>query len=370
MITLVAAARPNFMKVAPIWRELRRRQCVVQLLHAGQHTGEVMSDVFLRELGLPEPDVRLTIARGGHGEQTASVLVGVERAFTENRPEAVVVVGDVTSTLAAALAASKLHIPIVHVEAGLRSRNWSMPEEVNRVLTDRLSDLLLTTSPEAAGNLRAEGIDERRVRFVGNVMIDTLLASPRTDAVSRFGLQPRGYFFATLHRPSNVDSRDALADVISCLAAAAQRAPVVFPVHPRTYAHLVEYDLLERLARTVCITSPLGYGDCVTLMASALAVMTDSGGVQEETTVLGVPCLTLRDETERPITVAIGTNTVVGRDHDRLGAELDRIARGEGKRGSIPGGWDGHAAERAVDAIELLLRGEPPPLVSSAARSG
>jgi UDP-N-acetylglucosamine 2-epimerase (non-hydrolysing) len=365
MIVLVAGTRPNFMKIAPVWRALTRRGLGVRLVHTGQHFDASMSEVFFRDLGLPAPDVTLKAGGGTHAEQTAAALVGVEGDLMAHRPALVVVVGDVTSTLAAALAAAKLGIPVAHVESGLRSRDWTMPEEVNRVLTDQLSDLLLTPSRDAEPNLRAEGIAAERVVFVGNVMIDSLHEALRrkTDAVARFGLSPGGYALATLHRPANVDSAEALGATLDALATVAARLPLLFPVHPRTTARAEAMGLLPRLRETPGLrpTLPLGYDDFVTLMASAKLCATDSGGIQEETTALGVPCLTMRGGTERPITVTEGTNTVVGLDAARIAREVDAILAGRGKQGRVPEGWDGKTGERIADALERFLAGTPPP---------
>jgi UDP-N-acetylglucosamine 2-epimerase (non-hydrolysing) len=366
MIYLVAGTRPNFMKIAPIRREIDARRLGVRMVHTGQHFDASMSDVFFRDLGLPTPDLSLSAGGGSHAEQTAAVLVGVEADLLVHRPEVVVVVGDVTSTLGAALAAAKLCIPVVHVEAGLRSRDWSMPEEINRTLTDRLSDLLLIPSPDAVVNLRAEGIAEERIVFIGNVMIDSLryaLARP-TGLLDRLRLERGSYAVVTLHRPANVDTAASLEGTLSVLEAIASRLTTVFPVHPRTVAKLSAFGLDERMRTMPGLISiePLGYNDFVTLYAGARLVATDSGGIQEETTVLGIPCLTLRETTERPITVSEGTNIVVGMNTERIVVEVDAIIAGRGKKGRIPNGWDGSAAKRAVDAIERFLGGSPPPL--------
>jgi len=363
MITLIAGTRPNFMKIAPVWRALEARRVPARLVHTGQHFDATMSEVFFRDLGMPEPDVRLSAGGGTHAEQTAVVLVGVEKELLAVRPQALVVVGDVTSTMAAALAASKLGVPVVHVEAGLRSRDWTMPEEINRVITDRIADLLLTTSRDADENLAREGVDRTRVRFVGNVMIDSLhhaRARP-TDALARFGLSPEGYALATLHRPANVDTREALEATIDALAAIAARIPLLFPVHPRTVARAESLGLADRLRSTAGLRAiePVGYNDFVTLMSTAKLVATDSGGIQEETTALGIPCLTMRQGTERPITVTEGTNIIVGLDREKIGRD---VLAGRSRRGRVPEGWDGHAADRIVDAIVHLLVGDPPPL--------
>lgn len=365
MIYLVAGTRPNFMKIAPIWRELSTRNLPTRILHTGQHFDASMSEVFFRELGLPTPDVTLRAGGGSHAEVTAAVLVGTEADLVAHRPKAVVVVGDVTSTLAAALAATKLGIPVVHVEAGLRSRDWTMPEEINRVLTDQLADLLLIPSRDAEPNLMAEGIPAERIVFVGNVMIDSMHHALRrpTDALARFGLTNKKFALATLHRPANVDDEETLAKTLEAVEAIARRLPVLFPVHPRTSARAEALGLSQRMRSmpNVRLTEPLGHADFVTLMARATVVATDAGGIQEETTALSIPCLTMRQGTERPITVTEGTNTIVGLDVDVIVREVDAILAGNGKRGRIPEGWDGKTGARIVDAIEALIAGTPPP---------
>jgi UDP-N-acetylglucosamine 2-epimerase (non-hydrolysing) len=365
MIYLVAGTRPNFMKIAPIRRALSARGLPTRLLHTGQHFDAAMSDVFFRDLGMAPPDKTLRAGGGSHAEATAAVLVGAEQDLIEHRPEVVVVVGDVTSTLAAALAAAKLGIPIVHVEAGLRSRDWTMPEEINRVLTDQLSDLLLVPSHDARPNLLAEGIAPERVVFVGNVMIDSVkyaLARP-TDVLARLKLSAREYAVATLHRPANVDTREALVATLDALAVIAARLPLVFPVHPRTVARARALGVDDRLSGTpgLRVVEPLGYDDFVTLMGHAKLVATDSGGIQEETTALGIPCLTMRQGTERPITVTEGTNTIVGLDQAKIKAEVEAILAGRAKTGAVPEGWDGRTGERIADALQAFLRGTPAP---------
>ncbi len=365
MVYLVAGTRPNFMKIAPIHRALAARRVETRLLHTGQHFDAAMSDVFFRDLGLPDPDLRLATGGGSHAEQTAAVLLGTESDLVAHRPSVVVVVGDVTSTLAAALAAVKLRIPVVHVEAGLRSRDWTMPEEVNRVLTDQLSDLLLTHSSDARSNLLREGVEPERVVFVGNVMIDSLHWALRrpTDVLSRLGFEPGNYALATLHRPVNVDDAANFTLTLDALAEIARRIPLVFPVHPRTAARASTFGLSERLRSMAGLhtTGPLGYNDFVALMSGARLVATDSGGIQEETTALGVPCLTLRQTTERPVTVTEGTNTLVGLDVSKIGYEVDTVLAGRNKKGSVPEGWDGRAGERVADALQRFLAGTPPP---------
>jgi UDP-N-acetylglucosamine 2-epimerase (non-hydrolysing) len=371
MIAIVAGTRPNFMKIAPVLRALARRGVEARLIHTGQHFDESMSAVFFRDLGLPEPDVMLSAGGGSHAEQTAAALVGVEADLLAHQPELLVVVGDVTSTLAAALAAVKVGVPVAHVEAGLRSRDWTMPEEVNRVLTDQLADLHFIPSRDAAANLIAEGVPRERIVFAGNVMIDSLYDAlgRRTDVLARLGVRPRGYAVATLHRPANVDTREALDLMLDALDTVALRLPVIFPVHPRTVARVEALGVGPRIRAATGIVpiTPLGYDDFVTLLSDARLVVTDSGGIQEETTVLGVPCLTLRTTTERPITVLEGTNVVVGMDPDRIAREVDAICAGRAKRGRIPEGWDGRAGERIADAVVAFLHGTPPPKRAGAA---
>lgn len=348
----VVGARPNFVKMAPLMRALDGYAGIrATTVHTGQHYDERLSTEVLEDLRLPAPDRFLGVGSGRHGAQTARVLAAMEEVLLELRPDVLVVAGDVNSTLGAALAASKLDVRIAHVESGLRSRDWSMPEEVNRVLTDRLSDLLFTHSPEAAGNLAAEGIDGGRVAFVGNSMIDSLR---RYEAVARdrrawerFDLDAHGYVLVTLHRPSNVDCPERLAHIVAALGTLAERVPVIFPVHPRTRGRL-EACGLDPEAHGVRCVDPLGYLDFLSLELAAAAVVTDSGGVQEETSALGVPCYTLRPNTERPITLTAGTNTLIGDDP----AALETIAIGP--RSDAPPAiplWDGHAGERMAACL-------------------
>jgi UDP-N-acetylglucosamine 2-epimerase (non-hydrolysing) len=358
----VVGARPNFMKVAPIMRAMSADPAFApRLVHTGQHYDPSMSQVFFDELGLPAPDLHLGVGSGSHATQTARILIAFEQVLLAERPDLVLVVGDVNSTLACALAAAKLHIPVAHVEAGLRSRNLAMPEELNRLLTDRISTWLLTPSPDADQNLRAEGHPPERIHCVGNVMIDSLLQhrseAARSRVLERLGLAPQGYAVLTLHRPETVDEPDRLAAALAAVALVAKEVPIIYPVHPRTRRHLP-----PALDSGLRLLDPLGYLDFLRLMDQARFVLTDSGGIQEETTVLQVPCLTLRGETERPITVSEGTNLVVGLDPERVGAESRKILRGEGKSGRIPALWDGRAAERIV---AVLARGRPVPAAAS-----
>jgi UDP-N-acetylglucosamine 2-epimerase (non-hydrolysing) len=355
LVAHVVGARPNYMKVAPVYAELERRGDVEQrLIHTGQHYDRLVNDVFFAELPLPKPHVRLDVGSGTHGAQTARALEGLEQAFMELRPDLVVVPGDINSTLAGALAAVKLGIPVCHLEAGLRSFDWSMPEEHNRRLTDHLSSLLLTHSEDANRNLRDEGVPEALVEFVGNTMIDTLFANietARSRALWRdHGLEQRGYVLVTLHRPALVDSPRLLGEAMEALASVASSLPVLFPVHPRTRARLSDVDVGPADVRLV---EPLAYTEFLSLQCGAAAVVTDSGGVQEETTALGIPCFTLRDNTERPVTITHGTNVLLGLDPSRLAEIPQRIRRHRAT--VVPPMWDGLAGGRAAVAIESML---------------
>lgn len=357
-LVAVAGARPNFMKIAPLLRELEARgRFDVFLVHTGQHYDAVMSDGFFSDLGIPAPDQNLGVGSGTHAQMTAAVLEKMEPILTEQQPDALIVVGDVNSTLAATLAASKLGVPIAHVEAGLRSFDRTMPEEINRILTDSISDWLFVTEPAGEENLAREGAHPARVHRVGNVMIDTLmrhLAKAREmDTLERLGLTPDGYVALTLHRPSNVDDPTHLRRLFDVFEEIHRELPVIFPVHPRTRA-VIEQQLGDP-APQIRLTDPLGYLDFLRLMADANFVLTDSGGVQEETTVLGVPCLTMRENTERPITVTAGTNRLVGRDPDAIRQEARKLMDGDRPQGKIPEGWDGGAAGRIVDVLERDL---------------
>ncbi|MFN2597745.1 MAG: non-hydrolyzing UDP-N-acetylglucosamine 2-epimerase [Pyrinomonadaceae bacterium] len=354
----VVGARPNFMKVAPIAEAMRRRgrEFAPLLVHTGQHYDARMSDDFFRDLGLPRPDVHLGVGSGTHAQQTAAVMQRFEPVVLEHKPDWVVVVGDVNSTVACALVCAKLNTRVAHVEAGLRSRDRTMPEEINRLLTDQIADLLLTPSPDADENLRAEGIPAERIRFVGNVMIDSLYAQLERASRSRvredLGVKGEPYAVVTLHRPSNVDERATLARILAALERIGERLPVIFPIHPRTRARLDEFGLADDVraaAPRLRLTEPLGYLDFLRLMSGARLVLTDSGGLQEETTALNIPCLTLRENTERPITVELGTNRVVGTDADRIVREA--FASLDVRRESAPPLWDGQAADRILNAL-------------------
>ena len=354
----VVGARPNLMKMAPLIEEMRRHPQIEQmLLHTGQHYDDNMSRIFFEELGLPRPDVYLGVGSGSHAWQTAQVMIGFDQVCQEFKPELVVVVGDVNSTLACTVTAAKLWIPVAHVEAGLRSFDRRMPEEINRIVTDCLSDLLFTTARDAAENLRREGIDPGRVHFVGNVMIDTLHRHRRraaqSDILADLRLAPLRYALMTLHRPSNVDDRATLEGILSAVGEIQTRLPLVFPLHPRTRKSLEVFGFTAWVdsMSALILTEPLGYLDFLCLMDHARLVLTDSGGVQEETTILGVPCLTLRENTERPVTVTKGTNEVIGSSSERITESTLAILEGRGKEGQVPEMWDGHAAERIVRII-------------------
>lgn len=363
----IVGARPNFMKVAPIHRAIAERGVLEQkLLHTGQHYDVKMSDVFFTDLGMPPPDIHLGIGSGSHTEQTARVMLELEKVFTQEKPDLVSVVGDVNSTLSAALVAVKMGIGLAHVEAGLRSNDRTMPEELNRLLVDRVSDLLLTPSADADANLLREGMEPQRIRLVGNVMIDSLLAARekalQLPTLHDLGLSPRGYAVCTLHRASNVDDPQVLGGLLSALCHVASRLPVVFPVHPRTRKRMADLGLTDSLARTpgLRLVEPMGYLEFLALTSQARLVFTDSGGLQEETTVLEIPCLTVRENTERPITVDVGTNFVVGTDPARIRQAADRILDGQGKKGRVPDLWDGHTGERIARLYEEFLGvGEP-----------
>jgi len=352
-IVCVAGARPNYMKIKPVMDALERRGAEVVLVHTGQHYDDAMNDVFFRDLGIRPPDRFLGVGSGSHAEQTGRVMTAFEPLLDEVAPDVVVVVGDINSTLACALVTAKAGPLLAHVEAGLRSRDWTMPEEVNRVVTDRVSDYLLAPSPDAADNLRAEGYREDQIHVVGNVMIDTLLANleraRQTDVLRRHGLEPKGYGLVTLHRPANVDDPEVLTALLTALGEIAADCPLLLPVHPRAAGRLAELGV----PGGITLIPPAGYLDFIALQDSARLVLTDSGGVQEETTALGVPCVTLRDNTERPITVEQGTNVLAGRDPDRIVATAARVLA-DPPAPRRPALWDGRASDRIA---EVLLTG-------------
>ena len=357
-IVNVVGARPNFMKIAPLMVEYRKYpdQFEPLLVHTGQHYDNNMSKLFFEQLQLPKPDVYLGVGSGSHAEQTAKVMVEMEKLLVAGRPDLVVVVGDVNSTMAAAIVAAKLCIPVAHVEAGLRSFDRTMPEEINRLVTDALSDYCFITSEDATENLRREGVAPEKIFFVGNAMIDTLLRlrdeASKSDVRERLDLDG-AYGFVTLHRPSNVDAKEVLMEILSALDVIQKRLALVFAVHPRTANRLKEFGFWDEVSgwENLRLTEPLGYLESLCLMAGASMVLTDSGGMQEETTVLGVPCLTIRNNTERPVTITEGTNTLVGTSHTKIVAEARKILEGHGKPGAVPKFWDGKAAQRIVQCL-------------------
>ena len=360
----VVGARPNFMKVAPIHRAIAERGALHQILvHTGQHYDVKMSDVFFTDLKLPPPDIHLGAGSGSHAEQTAKVMVELEKVCAGKRPDLISVVGDVNSTLAASLVAAKAMIPLAHVEAGLRSNDRTMPEEVNRIVTDRLADFLLTPSTDADENLRREGVDEGRIFFVGNVMIDSLFTfrerAQKLPTLGQMGLAPRKYAVCTMHRPSNVDDPETLYDLLGALGEISRTVPVIFPVHPRTRKILSTADAPRPLSDCpqLRLIDPMGYLEFLSLTSQAALILTDSGGLQEEATALEVPCLTLRKNTERPITVTVGTNIIVGTDPERIVAEATKALGGNGKKGRLPERWDGRAAVRIAEIFERSLLG-------------
>jgi UDP-N-acetylglucosamine 2-epimerase (non-hydrolysing) len=369
-ILCVVGARPNFMKIAPLMRAFRAAHSglTASLVHTGQHYDKAMKHTFFDQLHIPEPDVDLGVGSGSHAVQTAQIMQRFEPVLDEQQPAAVLVVGDVNSTIACALVAAKKQIPVIHVEAGLRSGDRSMPEEINRILTDQLSDLLFTTELTAADNLHREGISREKIFFVGNVMIDSLrynLASavPAHQTLANAGASSvftnKRYGLLTLHRPSNVDNPDTLRELLQALAEISQLTPLVFPVHPRTLAKITEAKLDSLIAAAnILLLPPQGYLEMLGLMADAQLVLTDSGGIQEETTALGIPCVTLRTSTERPITVEQGTNTVVGTDTAAILSAHANIINGSDKAGRQPELWDGKAAERIAGIIRNWCQSE------------
>lgn len=368
-VICVVGARPNFMKMAPILRAFSANAPAIPslLVHTGQHYDKDMNDKLFEDLRLPRPDINLEVGSGSHAVQTAEVMRRFEPVIDSHKPSCVLVVGDVNSTLACTLVAVKKGIPVVHVEAGLRSYDRKMPEEINRVLTDQIADLLYTTERSAEANLVREGIDVERIRFVGNVMIDSLLhnrefARPPSDVIAAAGQEPKmiassdGYGVITLHRPSNVDNRENLVQLLGVLSDISRQLPLVFAMHPRTRANIERFGLQHLLENSrLIVLPPQGYLEMVGLMAGARIVLTDSGGLQEETTALGVPCLTLRENTERPITVEQGTNTMVGRNIEAIRREAAEILAGRGKQGRVPELWDGRTAERIANDLAAWL---------------
>ena len=357
----VVGARPNLIKIAPLIEEMSRHPLIEPLLlHTGQHYDDNLSRVFFEELDIPKPDVHLGVGSGSHASQTARIMLAFEPVLQEQHPDLLLVVGDVNSTVACTLTAVKMHIPVAHVEAGLRSFDRTMPEEINRIITDALAEWLFTTERSANENLLGEGRPRDKIHLVGNVMIDTLLRNRERalhmPVLEQFGVAEGEYVLVTLHRPRNVDDAPKLAAIVEALGQVRERLSMVFPMHPRTRARLIEFGLMKRaeqlLGSSLC--EPLGYLEFLHLMARACVVLTDSGGIQEETTILGTPCLTLRPATERPITVSEGSNRIIGSTPERIVPEVERILAGDVPQGGVPELWDGKAAGRVV---EVLTRG-------------
>jgi UDP-N-acetylglucosamine 2-epimerase (non-hydrolysing) len=355
-IHLIAAARPNFMKIAPLYHSLvRENWCRTSIVHTGQHYDFNMSDAFFRDLRLPDPHFHLEVGSGSHAEQTGNVMIQYERVALAEKPNWIIVVGDVNSTAACAIVGAKLGIPVVHLEAGLRSRDRRMPEEINRLVTDSIADVLWTPSPDADENLVAEGVARERIDFIGNIMIDSYeMMRDAIAADSTFvglGLEDRGFGVVTLHRPSNVDTPEALGELVDVLVELSATLPLVFAVHPRTRKRLRDFALESRLQATprIRVIDPLGYVQFMNLVSHSAAVITDSGGVQEETTYLGIPCFTLRENTERPITASIGSNQLI-KPRSLVGAVCAALGR-QGRSGSRPDRWDGQTASRAVACL-------------------
>ena len=361
LIDIIAGARPNFMKIAPIIRAIKQSQATggilkYRLVHTGQHYDQRMSESFFQQLGIPDPDVNLEVGSGTQAEQTAKIMVRYEKLLLEERSQLCLVVGDVTSTMACAISAQKMGVPVAHVEAGIRSGDWSMPEEINRMVTDSITNYFFTTSTYANENLKKSGVSKDRIDFVGNTMIDTLLfeMDRLTPPVcfEQFELKLKGYLVLTLHRPANVDGQSKLTETLKAIMVSSKDLPVLFPVHPRTAKQL---EHLDRAWDNLHCVEPLPYREFNYLVKHAQAVITDSGGITEETTVMGVPCMTLRDSTERPETVDIGTNELVGTDPENIAPAMERLLGGKWKKGGIPAKWDGKAAERIVAVLEGLL---------------
>ncbi|NIR48288.1 UDP-N-acetylglucosamine 2-epimerase (non-hydrolyzing) [candidate division KSB1 bacterium] len=359
----VVGARPNFMKIAPLMNEFKKYPDIeATLLHTGQHYDEVMSKLFFHDLGIPEPDTYLGVGSSNHGTQTGRIMIEFEKVLLQEKPDLVIVVGDVNSTIACGLVAVKQNVKLAHVEAGLRSFDRSMPEEINRVLTDQISDFLFVTEKSGEENLIKEGIDKKKIFFVGNVMIDTLRQHLKRAEISsilnKLSLRPKEFTILTLHRPSNVDDEESLSQILNALAAIQEHIKIVFPIHPRSQARLEQFGLSDKINQMpqLMITEPLGYLDFLKLMSEAKFILTDSGGIQEETTVLGTPCLTLRENTERPVTESCGTNLVIGNKADAIVRESMRILRGDFKMGRQPDLWDGKAAKRIVRILQQNLR--------------
>ncbi len=359
-ILLIAGARPNFMKIAPLLREFSKHSSrfAVKLVHTGQHYDFKMSEIFFRDLGIPKPDIYLGVGSGSHALQTAKLMTSFEKVLINEKPEWIIVVGDVNSTLACSLVASKMGVKIAHVEAGLRSFDRSMPEEINRIVTDSLADALFVSEPSGLVNLKKEGIPASKIFFIGNVMIDTLIYQmpeiDKSQILEKLKLMPKEYAVLTLHRPSNVDARHTLIEIFNILKAASARIKVIYAIHPRTRKMISIHGLNARFQslKNVMLIEPLGYTDFIKLIKHSRFALTDSGGIQEETTILKIPCLTMRENTERPVTTAKGTNVLVGRGNVKIVRYIHQILNGRFKRGKTPSLWDGKAAQRIIKLFD------------------
>ncbi len=360
-IICVVGARPNFMKMAPILRAFKKYPALQPVLvHTNQHYDAKMSDVFFKELGIPEPDIHLNAGSGTHAVQTADIMIRFEKVLMDEKPDLIIVVGDVNSTLACSVAASKLHIPVAHVEAGLRSHDRTMPEEINRLVTDTLSDYLFTTEPSGKENLIKEGKSEKQIFFTGNVMIDSLVYTMpqivRSPVLKNYSVKLGQYVLVTLHRPSNVDQPESFDRILSIFESITQTIPILFPIHPRTRKNLETFGFQSRIEKMkdLILTDPIGYIDFLNLMKNSKCVLSDSGGLQEESTYLQIPCLTMRENTERPVTITVGTNTLVGSDPKFILDHFEKIMNGTYKQGAVPELWDGHAAERIAGIVTSM----------------
>lgn len=382
-LLIIVGARPNFIKIAPLMEEIKKyRKIKPVLVHTGQHYDDKMSDLFFEDLGLPRPNVYLGVGSGTQAVQTAKIMIKFEKVLVKEKPDLIIVVGDVNSTLACSIVAAKLCIPVAHVEAGLRSFDRTMPEEINRIVTDSLSDFLFTTCEDANQNLRKEGVPENKIYFVGNVMIDTLLKhrerAKKSNILKKLGIEKgtlidkyelkTNYAVLTLHRPSNVDNKDTFQNILEALKIVSREIPIIFPIHPRTKKQIKKFGFYNylffpslnstnpmNLKNSINCIDPVGYFDFLHLMANSKLALTDSGGIQEETTILDIPCLTIRANTERPVTITQGTNVLVGTDKEKIVTESLNILNGGGKIGRIPKLWDGKAAERIVEILSTHL---------------
>jgi UDP-N-acetylglucosamine 2-epimerase (non-hydrolysing) len=360
-VITVAGARPNFIKIAPLYRAFEKKKDIFQHLicHTGQHFDQNMSKIFFEQLEMPEPDFNLGVGSGTHADQTARIMIEFEKIMNQEKPDLILVPGDVNSTLACSVVASKMGIKIGHVEAGLRSYDRDMPEEINRIVTDVLSDYLFVSEESGMINLKKEGVPDEKVYFVGNIMIDSLVhflpSIEKSGILDELGLEPDGYTLMTFHRPSNVDYATSLGELVGMLNRLAEKTKLVFPMHPRTRKNLENHGYRDSLNKNILLLEPIGYIDFLALTRSAELVITDSGGIQEETTFLGVQCITVRNNTERPVTVTVGSNQLIGTEYDAVEKAAVEVLDGHLKKGSIPELWDGHTADRIVEIIEKNL---------------